>query len=58
MIPVGKMGTVVRCGVFGDIKKMLKTIAKRDSHIDMEFLCGANNDVLPCHRFIIGAQSR
>ena len=50
--------TMVRIGTFGEIKKTMKLLSKRDSHIDMEFICGENQDVLKAHRFIIGAQSR
>jgi len=50
--------SLVQIGTFGEIKKTMKLLSKRDSHIDMEFICGENQDVLKAHRFIIGAQSR
>ena len=50
--------SLVQVGTFGEIKKTMKLLSKRDSHIDMEFICGENQDVLKAHRFIIGAQSR
>ena len=45
-------------GTFGEIKKLMKTLSKRDLHTDMEFVCGAEKNILKCHRFIIGAQVR
>ena len=51
--------TMVQVGAFGEIKKTMRLLSKRESHIDMEFICGENQDmILPAHRFIIGAQSR
>ena len=51
--------TMVQIGTFGEIKKTMKLLSKRDSHIDLEFICGENQDVtLKAHRCIIGAQSR
>ena len=52
-----KMSPNVTIGTFGEIKRLLKTLSKRDLHADMEFLCGPANHPLKCHRFIIGAQS-
>ena len=50
---------MVQVGTFGEIKKTMRLLSKRDSHIDMEFVCGENQDIyLQAHRFIIGAQSR
>ena len=53
------MGTVVKVGLFGDIKKLMKSLSKRDMHADMKFICGEGDQQkeLDCHRFIIGAQS-
>ena len=51
------MGATVKVGHFGDIKKLMKCLSKRDAHVDMEFICGPTREVLKCHRFIIGAQS-
>lgn len=50
--------TIVQLGVLGDVKKMMKVIGKRDSHVDMEFIVGQQAEIFKCHRFIIGAQSR
>ena len=36
----------------------MRLLSKRDSHTDMEFICGENQEILNAHRFIIGAQSR
>ena len=52
------MSPQVGLGKFGNIKKMMKVLSKRDSHIDLEFICGAEKQVLYCHRFIVCAQSR
>ena len=50
---------MVQVGKFGEIKKTMRLLSKRDSHIDMEFICGEDQEVvLQAHRFIIGAQSR
>ena len=50
---------MVQIGKFGDIKKTMKILSKRDSHTDLEFICGQNqDDILKAHRCIIGAQSR
>ena len=52
------MSPQVSLGKFGNIKKMMKVLSKRDLHIDLEFICGAQQQVLYCHRFIVCAQSR
>ena len=45
---------MVQVGTFGEIKKTMRLLSKRDSHIDMEFVCGENQDIyLQAHRFII-----
>ena len=50
---------MVQFGTFGEIKKTMKLLSRRDSHIDLEFICGQNqDDILKAHRCIIGAQSR
>ena len=51
-------GPQVTIGKFGNIKKMMKTLSKRDANIDLEFLCGTEGTVLRSHRFIVSAQSR
>ena len=51
-------GQQVGIGKFGNIKKMMKMLSKRDAHIDLEFLCGPHGTVLMSHRFIVSAQSR
>lgn len=47
----------VYMGKFGDIKKLMRGLSKRDTWVDLELIC-KGNDVLHCHRFIIGAQSK
>jgi len=51
-------GQQVGIGKFGNIKKMMKMLSKRDAHIDLEFLCGPHGTVLMSHRFIVSAQSK
>ena len=50
--------TMIQIGKFGEIKRTMRLLSKRDSHTDMEFICGENQEILNAHRFIIGAQSR
>ena len=47
----------VKVGKFGDISKLMQTLASRDdSFIDLDLIC-ADKKVLSCHKFILGAQS-
>ena len=47
----------VKFGKFGDISKLMQTLASRDdSFIDLDLIC-ADKKVLSCHKFILGAQS-
>ena len=48
----------VKVGKFADIRKLMEELAPRtDSFCDLELVCGADGQVLKCHKFIIGAQS-
>ena len=53
----GDGGGMVKVGVFGNIRKLMHGLSSRDdSFLDLDLIC-AENKVLRCHKFIIGAQS-
>ena len=48
---------MVKVGKFGDISKLMHTLASRDDkYLDIDLIC-ADRKVLSCHKFILGAQS-
>ena len=48
---------MVKVGKFGDISKLMNTLASRDDKfLDVDLIC-ADRKVLSCHKFILGAQS-
>ena len=48
---------MVKLGKFGNIKQLMSSLSSRDdSFLDLDLIC-KDGKILPCHKFIIGAQS-
>ena len=49
--------STVKIGTFGNISKLMSSLASRDdSFLDLDLIC-TDGKILRCHKFILGAQS-